>query len=486
MKSALFYAAGAGVFAALAGIFPSDLSAQSQSFTTAGTHSFTVPQGVLSLKVECVGGGGAGGRVTPSNIFDSDASGGGGGGAYASALVPVVQGNIYPLTVGIGGINDGSSTDGGDSFFDAGLEVLAKGGSTRSGNDNESGAQGGQASASAGSIKYNGGNGGDGDEGDADGGGGGGAAGSTGNGYSGNGLLGGGNRADYGGAGGAGGGNGAHGAAGNAYGGGGGGSSANGSNDRDGGAGASGIVVVSWTEISGFAPQQVCQSGNTQITVSGSHFTGTDSVTINGLFIPFTISGDTLLVLTLPAGTTSGPIVVSTPYGKSTHAQPLTIVSNSVTVSASGNQLTAVYSGGAQASYQWLDCVQNNAPVSGAVMPVYTATQNGLFAVQVTENGCTVTSECFTVSNTGIETAGKTVPDFNIYPNPCTGTLYIVAEHVNMNRLRVLDITGKPLLQQNVPAPVHSIDLSGLQPGIYLLELHSDAGLFTRRIILSR
>lgn len=461
-----------------------DISAQTQTFTTAGQASFTVPQGVLSVKVECVGGGGAGGRVTPSNVFDSDAAGGGGGGAYASGIVPVTAGNTYALTVGAGGINNGTSVDGGDSFFDTGAHVLAKGGSTRSGNDNVSGVAGGQASASAGSVKYNGGNGGDGDEGDADGGGGGGAAGSTGNGYAGSGLMGGGIRASYGGAGGTGGDNGAHGAAGSSYGGGGGGSSANGSNDRDGGPGASGIVVISWAQISGFAPQQICNTGNATVTLSGTNLTGTDSVTINGLNIPFTIHGDTQLVLSLPSNAVSGTIVVNTPNGKTTHANTLNIVTNSVSVTQNGSQLTAVYSGGAPATYQWLDCVQNNAPVNGATAAVFTAPQNGLYAVQVSENGCVVTSDCYVVSNTSVEEQGKT-EKLNVYPNPSDGLVYVSAEQP-LQKLRVLDITGKQLMLRTASGNSQQLDLSALPAGIYLLEISTGSGQYTRRIILNK
>ncbi|MEZ4916139.1 MAG: hypothetical protein R2836_04050 [Chitinophagales bacterium] len=37
--------------------------AQQQQFTTPGSGTFTIPNSVVSLKVECIGGGGAGGRV---------------------------------------------------------------------------------------------------------------------------------------------------------------------------------------------------------------------------------------------------------------------------------------------------------------------------------------------------------------------------------------------------------------------------------------
>ncbi|MFA5782566.1 MAG: hypothetical protein WC868_09895, partial [Bacteroidales bacterium] len=48
-----------------------------QTFSTAGTYTWTCPVSVTSVKVECWGGGGGGGVVANSG------GGGGGGGAYA-------------------------------------------------------------------------------------------------------------------------------------------------------------------------------------------------------------------------------------------------------------------------------------------------------------------------------------------------------------------------------------------------------------------
>src|SRR5690606_30664108 len=61
------------------------------------------------------------------------------------------------------------------------------------------------------------------------------------------------------------------------------------------------------------------------------------------------------------------------------------------TVSIAGNVLTADEIG---ASYQWIDCDNGNVSISGETNQSFTATGNGNYAVEVTQNGCTATSLC--------------------------------------------------------------------------------------------
>ena len=58
-------------------------------------------------------------------------------------------------------------------------------------------------------------------------------------------------------------------------------------------------------------------------------------------------------------------------------------------------ELTAHASG---AMYQWLDCDNGFNPIAGETDSVFTATQNGNYAVEITENGCVDTSACFDIS----------------------------------------------------------------------------------------
>ena len=64
-----------------------------------------------------------------------------------------------------------------------------------------------------------------------------------------------------------------------------------------------------------------------------------------------------------------------------------------------GTTLTANEVG---ASYQWIDCDNNNATISGETSQSFTPLLTGNYAVEVTLNACTDTSSCFLVDYTGI------------------------------------------------------------------------------------
>jgi len=455
------------IYTILLGSLSSVAYSQDQQFTTPGASVFTVPTSVVSIKVQCVGAGGGGGRVTPSNILDSDAAGGGGGGAYAMSIVNVVEGNNYDITVGAGGYNTGTSADGGNSYFSVGNEVLAEGGKTRSGNDQEAGANGGKAINSLGTVVFDGGNGGDGDEGDSNGGGGGGAAGSDGVGHNGAEVTAGLAQSQYGGSGGQGGPDGASGGNGADYGGGGGGSSANGSSDRNGGNGANGIVVVSWSEVHSFSPTTVCSSGSNTVEVEGLNFTGVDSVVINGQQVAFTFVDDAHINITISSSTPSGVIYVYTPNGCSKTASALNVVHQSVNVTVNGTTVTANYTGNGNETYEWLDCINGNTPINGATAASYNAPTNGLYAVRVTENGCSITSSCAILNTAGISENDS--DEFQIFPNPTTGILNLNSNE--FHTILVKSIDGKLIQKIEILSSPTIINLTNEVDGVYLIQL---------------
>lgn len=58
----------------------------------------------------------------------------------------------------------------------------------------------------------------------------------------------------------------------------------------------------------------------TEITISGNHFTGVTSVSLNGKPAAFALNSDTLLLTKVPAGATTGPITVTNAAGSVTSA----------------------------------------------------------------------------------------------------------------------------------------------------------------------
>src|SRR6267142_1475477 len=153
------------------------------------------------------------------------------------------------------------------------------------------------------------------------------------------------------------------------------------------------FTVVNGPVISGFTPS----SGRvgTSVTISGSGFTGATAVAFNGTSASFTVSSDTAIQTTVPAGATSGPISVTTPGGTATSSGSFTVVNGpgisgftpasgpagtSVTISGSGfTGATAVAFNGTSATFTVSSdtAIQTSVPAGATTGPVSVTTSGG-------------------------------------------------------------------------------------------------------------
>lgn len=96
--------------------------AQTVTFDTPGTTTWTVPAGANLISVEAWGGGG-GGSKGYSNLKGT----GGGGGGFASGTLSVNPGDVISITVGSGGVGavlSGHGGDGGNSEVSFSINTL--------------------------------------------------------------------------------------------------------------------------------------------------------------------------------------------------------------------------------------------------------------------------------------------------------------------------------------------------------------------------
>jgi hypothetical protein len=343
----------------------------SQTFSAAGTFSFTVPAGVTSITVETWGAGGKGGSTSGGS---SNETGGGGGGAYSRGVLPVTPGNIYTIKVGAGS----TSTTAGDSSYikSTSFLVLAMGGSSVV-NNSTSGVSGGQLANGIGDFKFSGGNGANGSNSNY-GGGGGSSAGTATNGSNGS------TNNSAGGVAPAGGGNGGAGGAANPSNGnpgiapgGGGGGVRSGGNDQTGGSGATGQVKIAWTcpaATISYGVSSFCKS-TTSATVTltgtaGGAFSSTAGLSINsstGVINPSTSTAGTYTVHYQIASGGNGCTAVNATANVTVNAAPVSSVTGQSDVSCfagSNGSITITATGGTSPYFFSVDNGTTWTPVS--------------------------------------------------------------------------------------------------------------------------
>ena len=139
------------------------------------------------------------------------------------------------------------------------------------------------------------------------------------------------------------------------------------------------------------------------------------------------------------------------------------------TATATGNGEVLTSSTGS--SYQWIDCATNSA-IQGATAQTYTASENGSYAVIVTNSSdCSDTSNCVIVET--INTNEISNFNINVNPNPSTGIFNIDFESPLESNLTVLDATGRIIYSAKI-ADDTALDLSFAVTGVYYLQINSD------------
>jgi hypothetical protein len=134
---------------------------------------------------------------------------------------------------------------------------------------------------------------------------------------------------------------------------------------------------------------------------------------------------------------------------------------------------STISSNNTTATYQWLDCNNNQAAIVGETGQSFTALANGSYAVELTENGCVDTSICIMIANVALleNTFGN---NFTVYPNPTKGNLridlgtsydfvtVIIRNQLGQDVLKK-SFNNSNLLQLNIPG----------EAGTYIIEVYS-------------
>ena len=141
------------------------------------------------------------------------------------------------------------------------------------------------------------------------------------------------------------------------------------------------------------------------------------------------------------------------------------IIACNVDVSTTLNDLT-ITANAAGMSYSWIDCGNNNAVIPGQSGQSFTATENGAYAVIVTDGLCSDTSACVVISTVGITEV--LLEMIQVYPNPIENEFTIVGAPIGAE-VEIFTVSGKLIYQSRITAVSQTVRTDELQSGVYML-----------------
>jgi hypothetical protein len=154
----------------------------------------------------------------------------------------------------------------------------------------------------------------------------------------------------------------------------------------------------------------------------------------------------------------------------------LTVNSVDTSLSVSDPVITANASG---ATYQWLDCNNALAPITGETSQSYTATANGNYAVAITQGACTDTSSCVQILSIGIGSIQW--EGIFIYPNPATNKITI--ESPQLAVIEITNIQGQLIKTLAANSHKTSIDISAYSSGVYFVKVKTEKGIMVKKFV---
>ena len=149
------------------------------------------------------------------------------------------------------------------------------------------------------------------------------------------------------------------------------------------------------------------------------------------------------------------------------------------TVIQDGFLLTAEANG---YEYQWIDC-STLEPIDGATAQSFEPMADGEYAVVISTDACSVSSDCFVV--TPVRTSEQQVlSQLSVYPNPVQESLTIdMGMSFDEFKITVLNLDGRQIQSQKYSDTQYAeITLDG-SPGVYILAVESKDAKSILRLI---
>jgi len=150
-------------------------------------------------------------------------------------------------------------------------------------------------------------------------------------------------------------------------------------------------------------------------------------------------------------------------------------------ISTTVNQstITAVETG---ADYQWVDCDNGDSPIAGETNQSFTATENGNYAVIISEGDCTDTSECVQITTLNVS-SNNVMNSIRLYPNPVANEMHVSAGEEALRSIEVSNTTGQMVYAISLNSFSTIISTSNWEPGIYFVHITTQSGNTTVKVV---
>jgi hypothetical protein len=136
-------------------------------------------------------------------------------------------------------------------------------------------------------------------------------------------------------------------------------------------------------------------------------------------------------------------------------------------------------SGADIAEFQWLDCWKNYQIIPGEFYKVYTVSQDGSYAVEVSQYNCVDTSRCMTVLISDIAEANPN----QFVARQIGDEVHVILGNITEVAFTMFTIGGQQITTQTINTS-GVLNLPSLPSGMYVLKFESSQGVQTMQVIL--
>jgi len=117
--------------------------------------------------------------------------------------------------------------------------------------------------------------------------------------------------------------------------------------------------------------------------------------------------------------------------------------------------------------------------------PVGTAIKNTAY-IYFDQNPAVVTNTTFNINQTmGVEEVSA--DNFAVFPVPATDGVTIKSQNgTNIESVKLVDVTGKTVLNVNAAQPQYTLNLQAIANGVYTLVVQTEAGVVNKKIVIRK